>query len=764
MWFRTLFDSPRSRGSRTPPRRLEPSPARRRPGALPLRVETLEDRSLPSSYAVTDLGPLPGGYYCTPSDINAAGQVVGQSDSPQNTRAVLWNNGTVIDLGTLRLTGYNGRSRATGINDRGQIVGSSSVAASSVYPYLETHAFLLTPEDTDGNGAPDRWFRDLNADGANDLMTDLGVPAGGTYSAGFGINNAGQVLVATYNYDVVPNNKTFLWDRGAFTELGMFAGPGYAGGINDAGQVVGATRDAAGDTRVVLWDGSRGTTGLGDATGYTHVGANAISPSGSVVGSGFDSAAVAGTFAWTPDQPNGTTGTTNALPPLPGDSYGMAYDINDAGQVVGSSTYEETSYYEYWDWDSFYSGYTTYTLDHATVWQNGVPTDLNTRLLEHPGTDLNLLTAGYINAAGQIAGVADSAGRQHGFLLTPVAGPAVAIVGDTVVEGNAGTVDAVFTVTLSEPSAGPVTVAYAAEDGTAVAGGDYRAVGGTLTFAPGETTKTIAVPVNGDRLGEPNEKFVIRLSNPTNAAIANSWGLGTIVDDEPRVRIGGGGAVLEGNSGTTNAVFTVTLSAASDAPVTVTYATADYTATAGGDYQARSGTLTFAPGETSKTVTVPVNGDRLGESKEYFAVNLSGATNAYLTAAINGYLGDAQGWASIVDDEPRISISDVTKAEGKKGQTTLFTFTVTLSAAYDEAVTMSFRTADWTAKANQSDYVAKAGTLTFAPGETTKTVTIEVKGDSKREADESFCLDLFGNRSNSLFTNNRGVGTIWNDD
>src|SRR4029077_18885375 len=124
----------------------------------------------------------------------------------------------------------------------------------------------------------------------------------------------------------------------------------------------------------------------------------------------------------------------------------------------------------------------------------------------------------------------------------------------------------------------------------------------------------------------------------------------------------------------------------------------------------------------------------------------------------------AQGVGTIVDDEPRISISDVTKLEGKKNQTTLFTFTVTLSAAYDQAVTMSFRTTDGTAKTSDGDYIAKAGTLILAPGATTKTITIEVKGDNKREADETFYLDLFGNSGNSLFTKDRGIGTILNDD
>lgn len=151
-----------------------------------------------------------------------------------------------------------------------------------------------------------------------------------------------------------------------------------------------------------------------------------------------------------------------------------------------------------------------------------------------------------------------------------------------------------------------------------------------------------------------------------------------------------------------------------------------------------------------------VNGERVGEASETFTVNLSSPTNATIA--------DGEGVGTIVDDEPRISISDVTKSEGKKGQSSVFTFTVTLSTAYDQAVTMSYRTVEGTAKTSNSDYIAKTGTLTFAPGETTKNITIEVNGDSKREANETFYLDLFGNSSNSLFTKNRGMSTILNDD
>jgi hypothetical protein len=203
-------------------------------------------------------------------------------------------------------------------------------------------------------------------------------------------------------------------------------------------------------------------------------------------------------------------------------------------------------------------------------------------------------------------------------------------------------------------------------------------------------------------------------------------------------------------------VFTVTLSAASNQPVTGTYTTANGTAAAGNDYQAGSGALTFAPGETTKTATILVKGDRVGEPNETFFVNLDNPTNAANT--------DGQGVRTIADNEPRISINDVAKVDGKKGQKTLFTFTVTLSAAYDQPVTISFRTANGTAKTSNKDYVAKTRKLTFNAGETKKTITIEVTGDSKREANETFYLDLFGNSINSLLTKNRGIGTVLSDD
>jgi hypothetical protein len=309
-----------------------------------------------------------------------------------------------------------------------------------------------------------------------------------------------------------------------------------------------------------------------------------------------------------------------------------------------------------------------------------------------------------------------------------------------------GKLDAVVT----DSDTGTVSVMLGNGDGTLVFAGAFATAGSS----PAAVT---VGDFNGD--GRP-DVAVANAGTNTTAVLLNDGNWGAVPPVPPTLSISDA-TVTEGNTGTRTATFTVRLSAASAQTITVAYLTGNGTATAGSDYQSAGGTLRFAPGETTKTVIVPVNGDRIPEAAETFAVNLSGATNAAV--------GDGQGIGTILDDEPRISITDVNRLEGRKGQTTLFTFTVTLSVpgstlGYDQPVTMSFRTANGSATTGNDDYVAKSGTLTFAPGETTKTITIEVKGDNKREQDEYFFLDLFGNGSNSFFTKSRGVGTILNDD
>jgi streptogramin lyase len=213
----------------------------------------------------------------------------------------------------------------------------------------------------------------------------------------------------------------------------------------------------------------------------------------------------------------------------------------------------------------------------------------------------------------------------------------------------------------------------------------------------------------------------------------------------------------EGNGGTTPFVFTVTLSAASAVPVTVNFATADGTATAPSDYAATSGTLTFAPGVLTQTITVSVVGDLVVEPNETFTVNLSAPTNA--TIAIG------TGTGTIVNDDaaalPTLSINNVTQNEGNSG-TTPFVFTVTLSAASASPVTVNYATADGTATA-PGDYGATNGTLTFAPGVLTQTITVNVVGDTVVEPNETFTVALSG-ATNATIAVATGTGTILNDD
>jgi hypothetical protein len=236
--------------------------------------------------------------------------------------------------------------------------------------------------------------------------------------------------------------------------------------------------------------------------------------------------------------------------------------------------------------------------------------------------------------------------KSHFTVFSPL-GISVSIDDVTVTEGNSGTVNATFTVSLNRPvpAGATATVDFATADGTATAPADYTATSGTLTFAPGETSKTATVGVNGDAVCELDETFSVNLSNATGATIADGQGQGTIVNDDPCVPSLSVNdvTVAEGNSGVTNATFTVSLSQTTVNTVTVDFTTADGTATAPADYAATSGALTFAPGETSKTATVGVNGDTLVEADETFFVNLSNAVGATIA--------DGQGQGTIVNDD-----------------------------------------------------------------------------------------------------------------
>jgi hypothetical protein len=243
---------------------------------------------------------------------------------------------------------------------------------------------------------------------------------------------------------------------------------------------------------------------------------------------------------------------------------------------------------------------------------------------------------------------------------SPPAVPTVSIGDVSVTEGNSGTIAALFPVTLSQASATTVSVPWSTADGTAtVANADYRAKSGTITFAAGQTTQTVSVLVNGDARTEANETFFVRLGQPTGATLGDSEGQATIRnDDKPAITVGNI-SVSEGNSGTTSADFTLTLSVPTTKPVSVKFATANGSAAAGSDFVARRETVTFAAGQTTQTFSIAVNGDTAIEGNETFKLNLSWAVNATLRTR--------QATATILNDDSTFVVSSTKSSDWGTG-------------------------------------------------------------------------------------------------
>ncbi len=235
--------------------------------------------------------------------------------------------------------------------------------------------------------------------------------------------------------------------------------------------------------------------------------------------------------------------------------------------------------------------------------------------------------------------------------------PIITIDDVSVTEGNAGTVNAIFTATLSVPYGVAVTAEFFTIDVTALAGLDYLATNGVVTFPPGVTNQTIIVRVLGDTLFEDDETFTLKMNNAINGQFVIEPGheegervglettsAGTILNDDlPPVVSIANTSVTERNVTTTNAVFTVSLSAASSLPVTVTAFTADGTANAGTDYVAKSNTVTINAGALSNTFSVVVLGDTTIEPNESFLVTLD--------SPINATIGVSPATGTIVNDD-----------------------------------------------------------------------------------------------------------------
>ena len=360
------------------------------------------------------------------------------------------------------------------------------------------------------------------------------------------------------------------------------------------------------------------------------------------------------------------------------------------------------------------------------------------------GSSSYLLMAKYNNYAG--IGTGD--GQNKVAILDPnnqtqtdpitgvtVMNPVLSILGPTPEEGGQGVREWCINAAAVDPATDSVLVN--SEDGTI-----YRWNLSTNSF----TQKVHLAPPTGEAytptlIGGDGTVYAIN-----NATL---WAVGQI----PTLSVADI-QVNQSASATVKATFTITLAHPGSQAVTVNYATADGSAQAGRDYVATSGQLTFGPGQSTQTVDVSVAQATLYSPTLTFSLDLSGAVNANLQ--------DALAVASILDPIPlpSVSIGDVSGVDGQSG-TTAFKFHVSLSSASSQTITVHYATANGTASV-PTDYASAQGDVTFASGQTSQDVVVNVVANPQSHPVKTFTIKLT-NPSNASLQNSQATGTILND-
>ncbi len=343
----------------------------------------------------------------------------------------------------------------------------------------------------------------------------------------------------------------------------------------------------------------------------------------------------------------------------------------------------------------------------------------------------------------------------------------------SALEGDTGTVNLVFAVTLTNAVDAAVSVTYTtADDSATVADNDYAANGGSIDFPAGSTgTQQLIVTVNGDTTVEADETFSVTLTTVDasghNVTITDADGIGTIENDDDDTAIAAQNADQnEGDAGETAFTFVISRTGFDSGVNSVAY-----TVTGAGSDPANaddfggvfpSGTITFGSGVT-ETLTISVTGDLTIEPDEQFNVTLSHVTRNLdiITATAQGIIRN--------DDAATVTLSGGTAQNEGNGGATSFVFTATLGAAVTKPFSIAYATNDGTATSADNDYNDSDGSLTFVgnAGEM-QTFVVSVNGDLKVEADETFSVTLgavTGALSQTISVDGSPqVSTITNDD
>ena len=545
--------------------------------------------------------------------------------------------------------------------------------------------------------------------------------------------------------------------------------------IEGAGFTVGGTTD--GDANAIMNNGLRGVEirpgnnlhGGNEISGNSIVSNGFTATNKAVGGLGIDLEASSSTFGVTPNDP-GDADAANGFQNYPVLTSALTTSVAGNGDlsVTVQGSLDTTGglfrveYFANRSCDDSTDGQLKYGEGERFV---GSATVLNpsTGVVALPSTTLTVpqgytvLTA---TATSSLAHTAHTTSELSACRAITV--PTLTVDDHTIQEPDTGTADVTFTVTLAPTSGQQVTVQFATADGTAIAGKDYQATSGTLVFAPGVSQRSLPVKVIGDTLHEPDETFVVNLTNATGGAvIADGQGQGTIVDNDPPVP----GVTVSPTAGLTTteaggkATFTVQLDTVPTAPVTIALSSSDTTEGTVGPTS-----LTFQPNTTAldpQTVTVTGIDDPEVDGNVAYTIATAPATSA--DSAYNGRNPPDVGVVNLDNERvATLTIADARVAEGNLGTRTV-RFAVSLAPPTTQRVTVEYATADGTATAG-SDYVAATGTLVFTPGATQQPIDVTVIGDTQYEGDETFFVNLTAPTGGAVIGDGQGLGTIEEDD
>jgi uncharacterized repeat protein (TIGR01451 family) len=314
---------------------------------------------------------------------------------------------------------------------------------------------------------------------------------------------------------------------------------------------------------------------------------------------------------------------------------------------------------------------------------------------------------------------------------------------------DAGSVS--ITVSKAGSSSLSHEVNYDSSNGFATAGADYIAASGTLTFTPVDITQTFSIPITNDTIYEGSENFNLALSNPTNGAMLGSTitSVVTITDNDfaPVIVLSSYTYTVNENNGAVS--ITANISGSRQYNATVSYTTSDGTATAGSDYTAVSGTLSFNPADTSRTFSVPISSDATYEGSENFTVSLSypfGATLGLPNISV----------VTITDTPPSLQFSASSYSIGE--ETGSVSITVSRIGTTSLTHDVNYASSDGTATASL-DYTAASGTLTFGPADTSQTFSVSIADDTVYDGSETFNL-VISNPTNGAVLGSPSIAAV----